>query len=218
MKKVVGIILFVAASMAVTAQNTSLGPTIGVNGWTDANNKAKVGVNFGATFTYSASAHWAFGADLKYSMEGGGKTVDSKSANITEDYIRVPLKIIYFFGERGQKFRPKLYAGPSFGFLTGGTIKATYFNTPFQFKSMDYLQHFDAGLLVGTGFNYRLSKGTWLNVDLGYTGGLSNIINGDNGSAISTGILPSMHNHNLALNVGVAFPLGTIKSNKTKKK
>lgn len=217
MKRASVIILFLATVLAASAQSMSLGPTIGINSWADANNNAKVGLNAGATFTYSVSAHWAFGIEAKYSMEGGGKTVDNKIANITEDFIRVPLKIMYFFGERGQRFRPKLYAGPSFGFLVGGKINASYLGSNFEFNSEDYLNKTDFGLLVGTGFNYRLSPGTWLNVDLGYTGGLKNIVDGNSSSSsISSTIIPNTHNHNVALNVGVSFPIG--KATSTKKK
>jgi outer membrane protein W len=225
MKKVVGFILFVAASMAVTAQNTSFGPTIGINNsWINNTNSdnlsrdSKVGLNIGANLTYSVSNHWAFGGDVKFSMEGAKvKFVGSLNglpANVTGDlkanYIRVPLKATYFFGKHGKKFRPKLYAGPSFGFFLGGSSDLNGTST----DSKNYINSFDFALLVGTGFNYRLtSSGTWLNVDFGYTNGFSNLIKTTN----ATLVLPqSSYNRNLALNVGVNFPLGSTKSTKKK--
>lgn len=219
MKKTIVVFLFLAAGLAVSAQNTSLGPTVGINGWTDANNNAQVGLNIGATFTYSVSAHWAFGADVKYSMEGGGKTISPKTADVKEDYIRVPLKILYFFGKHGQSFRPKLYVGPSFAFLVGGKINGSYNSLSYEADAKDYINGFDFGILMGTGFNYRLSKnGTWLNVDLGYTAGLTNVVK-DNTSATALTSVPAFHNKSLAFNVGVAFPLGNIKTTtKSKRK
>lgn len=212
----VAFLLVIIGKADAIAQNTSLGPTIGVNGWENSDNKIKVGLNIGATFVYSIDPHWGIGAELKFSMEGGGETIGNETANLTSNYIKLPLKAMYFFGHRGQRLRPKLYAGPSFGLLVGGKINGSYAGVAIpELKSMDYLKHFDLGLLVGTGFNYRLSPGTWLNVDLGYTGGLIDIVKSN---TTYSPFAPTKHNHSAALNVGVTFPLGTVKHINTKSK
>lgn len=210
MKKIIGIAFLLMSSRIMgIAQNTSLGPTIGINGWGNSDNKIKAGLNIGATFIYSINPHWGVGADLKFSMEGGGETIGNETANITSNYIKLPLKGMYFFGPRGQRLRPKLYAGPYLGLLVGGKINGSYNGVAIpELKSMDYLKHFDFGILVGTGFNYRLSPGTWLNVDLAYTGGLIDIVKSN---TIYSPFAPTKHNHSIALNVGVTFPIGTVK-------
>jgi len=207
-------LLLITSKMTVNAQTTSLGPTVGINGWENSDHSVKVGINFGASFIYSKDPQWGFGADLKFSMQGGGKTIGNYTANSTLNYIKIPLKAIYFFGSSSQRFRPKFFVGPSFGFLVGGKINGSYSGMTIpQQNSLDYTKHFDLGILFGTGINYRLKPGTWLNVDLGYTSGLLNIVKPNTQTSSFT---PSEYNQSVALNVGISFPIGATKNINTK--
>jgi hypothetical protein len=176
----------------VNAQSRfSIGPAAGLgHSWVSGykNTKFKLAANAGVSLVFSASEHFGIGLDAKYSFEGL-KGSGSNSA-VDLNYFRLPLKAIYFFNNYGNKLRPKIYAGPSFGFLSSAKaasvdIKKTVNST-------------DVGLTAGAGFNYRLVKNTWFNADLNYLHGFSNVIKS---SAIHT------HNRNIGINVGVNFGL-----------
>ncbi len=171
MKKL-SILFFVAMATMVSAQEESrhsIGPTVGYNhSWVSGEpdgTSAKPGFNVGLIYNYSLKEHWGLGAGLLYSVEGYHIDGTDTDANIA--YVRIPLRLQYFFGEWGQAFRPKLYAGPSLAFLAGAKTKQG--SNTIDFK--DQVEGFDVGLLVGLGFNYRLKDRMWLNLDLGYTHG-----------------------------------------------
>lgn len=164
--------------------------------------------NFGASFVHSTRTNFGFGADLKFSLEGGQEEYSALGTRVQHttdlNYIRVPLKAIYFFGKYGQKVRPKIYAGPSLGFLVGANDKSVNMDNGNVFsdrKSDDDYHNFDIGLNAGIGLNYRLVKNTWFTTDLNYYNGFKNIRQ-------ATGSLPRATNNNIALNVGVNWGIG----------
>ena len=166
------ILFFMAMSTMAFAQEESrhsLGPTVGYNhSWLSGDAEglsAKPGFNVGLIYNYSLMEHWGLGLGLLYSVEG--YKIDGTDADANVAYVRVPLKLQYFFGEWGQAFRPKLFAGPSLAFLAGAKTKQG--SNTIDFK--DQVEGFDVGLLVGLGFNYCLKDRMWLNFDLGYTNG-----------------------------------------------
>src|SRR5690349_14344362 len=118
MKKL-AILFFMAISTMVFAQESSnsIGPTVGYNHtWTSGDGtSAKPGFNAGIVYTNSFMEHWGAGLELKYSMEGA--KIDGTDANGNLAYLRLPLRLKYFFGDYGNAFRPKVYLGPSLGFL-----------------------------------------------------------------------------------------------------
>ncbi len=182
------------------AQEFSLGPVVGVNyaSITNAPNDARglVGLNAGLALVYSTEEHWGIGLDLKYSGEGMVVEQRGITAKTQLNYVRVPLKFIYFFNKFGDDFRPKIYVGPSFGLLAGGkTERFTEIGT-FKTNSTDLYEKFDVGALFGTGFNYRIAPGAWLNVDVAYAHGLSDVS--------KTG---KAYNRNLLASIGVAWGL-----------
>lgn len=214
MKKMLLACLVLAATMqGVLAQNLSFGPTIGVgHSWMTGfeNVKFKPSVNVGGTLVYSFVSHWGVGADLRASFLEGVRT-KTENGNASSEYkmnatfLRVPFKAYYFFGEYGDRVRPKLYAGPSLGFLLGGKTKlentsGSTTNT-IEGDTKDVLKSFDFGFVAGAGLNYRLKKNTWLNVDLNYQNGL-----------VDMSETPNSFNatRNIGVNVGVTFPLGTV--------
>ncbi|HEX8278990.1 MAG TPA: outer membrane beta-barrel protein, partial [Segetibacter sp.] len=135
---------------------------------------------------YSAAEHFGIGLDVKYSFEGAKTSTPANEWDL--HYLRIPLKAIYFFNDYGNKVRPKIFAGPSFGILSSSKINDV------NVKSTT--ESFDFGILGGVGVNIRMVKNTWFNTDLTYTHGIKEIN--------STG---DYSNRNLMLNVGVNFGL-----------
>lgn len=201
-------ILFLVATLLVTgiciAQNVSIGPFIGSShSWITkiAYVKFKPGLSLGGTIVYSFNPAWGFGADLKVSFfEGVNAGFTNSTINAT--YLRVPLKIFHFFGHYGDKVRPKIYAGPSFGFLLGGKSTSSRMA---ESDVKDMLEPFDFGITAGAGLNYQVEPGIWLNIDLGYYNGFTDATKNTGSNDVFNS------NRNLALNAGITFPLGTIR-------
>jgi outer membrane protein W len=110
---------------------------------------------------------------------------------------------MYFFGQLGNKVRPKIVGGPSLGFLVGGKqkLETTGGEILIETKTKDVLKGFDIGFNGGLGLNVRLTRNTWLNTDVSYYHGLRNISKAND---------QDWKNRNVAMNVGVAFGIGTI--------
>lgn len=200
-----GLIVITSATFA-KAQTVSLGPTAGfghasITNIDNADHKFKPAWNAGLSATYSWNSGFGIGADLKASGEGvkleNGTTTQTLNAN----YIRVPLKAMWFFGEYGQAVRPKIYLGPSFGFLIGGETTTTVSGVKTITQTKDRLNSFDFGVQAGVGINFRVSPNTWLNTDLSYYHGITDI----NKTAQSQ----KNHNMNVGINVGLLFGIGT---------
>jgi outer membrane protein W len=202
MKKVLlGIIISSLVSVAASAQSKlSLGPSAGIgSSWisNSGDSKSKLSGNVGLSLVYSAAEHFGIGLDGKYSFEGGKSTSGNQTTTADLNYIRVPLKAIYFFGRYGSKVRPKIFVGPSFGFLAGGDTKVERDNVVLgTIKSKDVYQSFDFGVTAGAGLNIRLVKNTWLNADVSYLHGISDVIKNTD-----------LHNRNIGVNIGVNFGL-----------
>lgn len=199
MKKIVlAVIISTGFSLVAGAQSKwSLGPNAGVgSSWISntTNSKAKLSGNAGLALVYSAAEHFGIGLDAKYSFEGGKFQQGSQDVTADLNYFRLPLKAIYFFGSYGSKVRPKVFVGPSFGFLAGGETQIEGQQNPI--KSKDYFKSFDFGVTAGAGVNVRLVKNTWFNADVNYLHGITDIRENFD-----------QHNRNLGVNVGVNFGL-----------
>ncbi len=192
------------------AQNVSFGPIVGLgHSWMSGiqgDKEFKLSPQAGITLVYSAGEHWGLGFDATFSREG--VKVESPFPGIGEstihaNYIRVPLKVMYFFEELGDKARPKIMAGPTLGFLVGGERKLenTEGQTIAESKTKDLLNSFDIGLQGGVGLNFRLTRNTWLNTDVSYYHGFRNVF--ETGS-------DDWKNRRLGVNVGVAFGIGRL--------
>lgn len=201
-----------AACCANAQQHISLGPTVGFgHSWISTGSAVSPGFddnsfhatyNAGVKMVYSIQTHWGVSADLKYSSEGGTFENNANDKMIYRaNYIRVPLQGIYFFGKYGDRVRPKVSLGPSFGFLVGGETKYKANDDKIaEGKAKDVFDNFDAGITGAIGANIRVARNTWLNTDVGYYHGLTNM------NDVSSN---NMKNRNLALNVGLAFGIGS---------
>jgi outer membrane protein W len=109
----------------------------------------------GIAATYAPWKHWGIGLDATYSSEGASFNYMDNVLTTKLDYVRVPVKAIYFFKTYENDFRPKITLGPTVGFLVNQT------NT----TNANFL---DLGGNVTLGFNYRLLRAVWLNADVSY--------------------------------------------------
>lgn len=198
-KIMLSLLVFTAAITISNAQIHSLGPTAGLNlstiSHTD-NSSYLPGFNAGIIYNYSRHEHFAFGLAALYAQEGVAVDYGSIKGYTKLNYLRLPLKFQYFVGDMDDKFRPKLYIGPSLGFLLGGKTKVASETGSFVSTiNRDDYNKFDAGVMGGLGFNYRLAEATWLNFDVAYTYGLLDISDSQKDS----------RNRNLNVNLGIAW-------------
>jgi outer membrane protein W len=201
MKKLfLAVVISSGLTLVADAQSKfSLGPGVGVGmSWLDnvPNGKAKLAGNAGLSLVYSAAEHFGIGLDAKYSFEGGKFSANNQTTTTDLNYFRIPLKAIYFFSTYGHRLRPKVFAGPSFGFLNGGQTKIESPVINQTVNSKDYYKSFDFGVTAGAGLNVRLVKNTWFNADVNYLHGITDIRPNTN-----------QHNRNLGINLGVNFGL-----------
>lgn len=205
MKKTI-LVLLLAGSMQVNAQDESqwkFGPRLGVNfsNITEVDDaKSKTGLVAGAFLVYSFQEHFGVSADLLYSMEGAKYkhtetttpgTTTTYDSKLTLSYLRVPLLFNYFAGQLGSAVRPKFFLGPDLGFLlaaksesdvrveTNGSVT----NSSTSESDKDGYNGMDLGAVVGAGVNFRLAESLWLDTDLRYYMGASELFEnypGDN--------------------------------------
>ncbi len=174
----------------------SLGPSVGF-GHTGIRNTAatdmfKPSWSAGLIINYSTSENIGFAADVLWSLEGALlDSADGQETDITLQYVRVPLKFAYFFGEFEDDFRPKITIGPSMGFLIDAENDAQSEGTTDVSASYEA---FDLGLNASIGFNWKLGENMWLNTDLNYYTGF-------------TAIRTDQYNSNFGLKLGLAFGL-----------
>jgi hypothetical protein len=209
MKRSLIVIAMLIAIINVKAQNLSFGPVGSVgHSWTSADVSTGTDKSFhpafslGGRMVYSFTPSWGVSGDIRFSSEGQTlEDVNGFKMKARANYIRVPLQGIYFFGKYGDRVRPKISIGPSFGFLIGGK---TDIMGPadgwVKIKTTDIWKSFDFGVNIAGGGNVRIARSTWLNLELAYYLGLTDVAeSGTPGK-----------NRNLGINAGVTFPLTTI--------
>lgn len=199
MKKCVLFSFSLLFSVCLLAQsNIAAGPVAGFgHSWisnVDGKTRYKPSGNFGAQLYYSATPNVGIGAALLYSIEGGENRISGSTYTARLNYLRLPIQAIYFFGQYGDRVRPKIAFGPSVGFMVGGK---QMLNTSETGVSDDY-KSIDFGFQANAGIHYRLVSGVWLTMDMGYYQGLTDV---------SEAVLKN-RNRNLGFNLGLAFGVG----------
>ena len=199
MKKCILFVSLLTISGALFSQDDiSIGPIAGFgHTWiskVDGEARYKPSGNFGLQFYYSASENIGIGTGLMYSIEGGENRISNSTYNARLNYLRLPVQAAYFFGKYGDKVRPKVAFGPSFGFLLGGkqTLNQAESGVSDDFKSVDI------GLQLNGGVHVRLISGVWLTMDIGYYTGLADITEAD----------LKNKNKNIGFNAGLLFGAG----------
>ena len=210
MKKILIVFAVLLAVSDLSAQNLSFGLNGGIgHSWTSIEKgsferRLHPYYNLGGKMVYSFVTNWGVSADVRFSSEG--HTVGNDNDNKTvfrANYLRVPIQGIYFFGKYGDRVRPKISIGPSLGFLVGGKLRnIANGNEQAEMKATSYLKTLDFGVNVAAGGNVRIGPATWLNLDLAYYHGVTDIV--DNNQVKGK-------NRNLGVNVGVTFPIGTLR-------
>lgn len=159
-------------------------------------NRLNPGINAGIFGTYSINENWGTTLELNYAQKG---TKFSNSSRIKTGYLDIPLYVNYFFGQGGSKLRIKIFAGPYLGILLDAKDD-TDGNTDVDVK--DIFNTIDAGLLLGTGFHYKVSEigDNWLIFDIRYGIGFTDIFQ-------PNPLVKDITNRALSFNVGYSFPL-----------
>lgn len=188
--------LFLLGTGAANAQigdQTSIGPRVGINFSNVSNvegSEALTGLAIGLTSTYSISEQTGLTVDLLYSGEG----YKLNENELRLSYLQIPIFFDLFFGELGEKFRPKVYAGIQPGFLLDSKNNGN--------DVEDVFNGFNLALGGGLGFNYRVGSRIWLNTDLRAALGLSEIREDAIGDKVA--------NSNIQLSLGLAYGLSKI--------
>ena len=194
-------VLSLAMSFETIAQDKvwSVGPEVGVSlskYGTDAGaNDFKSGAIGGLFVTYSIKNTFGITTKVLYSQKGASfKSSDTKQ---TLNYIEVPVIGRFFLNKEGT-FRPNIFVGPSFGFLTGATNKVGS-NDRVKIDNYDAIYNtFDFGVTGGIGFNFLISNETYFIIDGRYTHGLSDITK-------APGVV---NNNSFGLTAGISFGFG----------
>jgi hypothetical protein len=200
------------AGTSAQGENTwTFGPKIGLNASSFSNSSAehRLGPSAGVFFVYSHREHLGINGDLLYSYKGAeqethsGNTKTKRSTQLS--YIEMPVQGMYYFCPE-SRFRPKVGLGPYAAVLVDGEEQVkTEIDRDGIDPSMEsetdvrHYSTFDWGVVATTGFNYELMDDTWLNVDMRYGHGFSDIA--DRNGAVD------IKNRNWAMQVGLGFPL-----------
>jgi len=171
-KRIMFILLILVNALAFTfgqgsEDRWSIGPRAGVNfsNVTNVENSESItGGVFGLAATYSLNENTGLTLEALYSVEGYQAPFNEYRLR----YLVVPLYFDYFFGELGQRFRPKVYVGIAPSFYLSGTVNDLDDNP-------DYFNNFLMSATGGLGFNYRVGNRIWFNTDLRSFIGLSDI-------------------------------------------
>jgi hypothetical protein len=103
--------LTLSLSSAFAQENVSIGPIAGVSlanfhGDID-NTNTKPGLTIGAFYNYSSKKGYGFSGQVLYTQLGA--QVFNKANEINLNYVQVPLLFTFFFGEFGDRLRPKYF-------------------------------------------------------------------------------------------------------------
>lgn len=183
----VGAVILPQQASAQDDRVWSIGPELGVNlakfGDDASDSDFKTGILGGGFVTYSIRNTHAFTGKVLFSQKG------AKDGNRKQsmDYVEVPVIVRLFFNRDGA-FRPNVFAGPSFGFLTGVRSKVGDGDYEKLKNYSDAYNTFDLGVTAGVGFNYECSPGTRILIDARYTHGLTDISKASNVSIINQAI------------------------------
>lgn len=171
-------VLALASPFFSTAQSGdkvwSIGPEVGVNlskyGRDLDETNFKPGLLVGGFMTYSIRDTYAFTGKVLFSQKG----YELNNYKETLTYVEIPVVARLFFNRDG-KFRPNIFGGPSFGFLTGAKGRVGS-NDAEQIDNYNKVYNaFDFGLTGGLGLNFEIARETRFLIDARYTHGLTDI-------------------------------------------
>ncbi len=107
LKKITIISAFIIGSISIiSAQTLSIGPVVGINisKFTEnSNSKNLVGMSVGALANYSVNENLGLSAKLLFSQLGSKYTINNATSRL--NYLQMPISLVYYFGNTGEKFR-----------------------------------------------------------------------------------------------------------------
>ena len=206
------------SATGVTAGKTSFGIKVGINtsnaagtpeGWDDSI-EWKTGITAGAFVKFAINENFSLQPEILYTQKGFGSSlidgiidVDMK---VSLDYFELPFLARYAFSA-GEKFRPVLFAGPSFAYCFGSTLTVSswIFSGDVDISSITHTTDF--GLVLGGGFDYAMDRGILI-FDARFTYNVTKVIlSGDfeiNGET-DTIDEDDFQNYGLSFTLGYAF-------------
>lgn len=190
MKKLLVAVFALALTYGATAQTISMGPTATFgNSWLSSNGDLAPGSSdkafhaaygLGMRMVFSFNTHWGVSSDLGFGSEGGSfkNAVDDLKYVYRANYLRYSHQVNYFFGNLGNRVRPKLSVGPSAAIYAGGSNKIRNAGTVeagSEVSSKNLFKTWDFGLTGAAGVNVRLMNNVWLNAEGNYYHGLLDV-------------------------------------------
>lgn len=189
MKKVSMMLLCIAVAATVSAQKiVTIGHTAGIgNSWLSNgdelapgfdNAEMHISYSIGLRMIKSIHPNWGISSDINFSSQGGTYGRDNSDARMVfrANYLRHALQGVYFFGDRGNRVRPKISAGPSIAIYAGGKtkLKDGSNESVADMRSKNLYKTWDFGLTGAAGVNIRLKPELWLSAEGAYYHGLTN--------------------------------------------
>ena len=186
---IIAIIMLAAISGSPAyAGKTTFGVKAGLNmsnvsgapeGW-DEITEWKAGFTGGAFLNYAFNKNFSLQPEILYTQKGFGSRLFDDielleiDLTVSLDYFELPVLAKYAFSA-DKKFRPTLFAGPSFAYCFGSELAVSWwlFSGNVDFSSVTHVTDF--GIVLGGGFDYVLSRGTVV-FDGRFTYGFTNVI------------------------------------------
>ena len=184
------------------AEYVSIGPVGGFGcSWVSnmgGTNRFNPAGNIGIGLVYARNEHWGWGTQLTLSSEGYSVDYNKYNAYSMPLYLRLPVRVYYFFGDFRNTVRPKLYLGPQIGYKVAENDNLNgYYSDVAMARNTGNFRTYDFGINGGAGLNVKLANATWLNLDLNYYQGLTDAVKDAAGN--------SNMNINLGFNAGLLF-------------
>ena len=165
-------------TQAAKAQSTiTIGPKVGASySWISgkdatSDQDGRVGLVAGGFLTYSSDKMLGFTAEVFYAGKGTSYKSDGDKTTILFHYVDVPLLLKIFLSKTGS-VRPNIFLGPSANFLVkaeGKNDAGDKTDITSSFKS------FELGAVGGIGVNIKTLENQWLNFDVRYNYGITNL-------------------------------------------
>lgn len=199
------IILLALGPQAMAQYTVAIGPKIGLGGsWISgkdapSNQDVKVAPVVGGFLTYSSANILGFTIEAQYNQKGARFNNVANNTDYAQrlHYVEIPALVRFFFGSDGAKVRPNLFIGPSFNFLVKATQIAMNSDNSATRANTDSFKNFELGAHAGGGLNIRMTDNQWLDLNLRYMQGLTNIndvktVPGRDDSIMNSGLLFSV--------------------------
>lgn len=226
----IGILLTVIFAVPAAAQNVSIGLTGGLN-FADLNLTAADGTDrltssiitpaFGVTVDLELTSYLHLDVEPMYIQKGGIQMATSQSspdATLKINMLEVP---VFIKATLGNKVRPYIKAGPTFGLVVSSNVETTLEEPgPGQSKTYkadlnDVLGSFEFGLCAAAGVDFKVGKSR-LFVEARYSAGITDVWkggslewkSGDEVIVVEQSAEGKLNTKGIQVMAGIAFPLG----------